>query len=342
MDDKIEVIFRALSHVCPIFLHIYPEYWVVVVKLRERCVSRFSKETILVGTSLTNQIFVLLDQAGKREGGLNHASSGMYFLRHNNTTFQDATLYRPLLCLVLQGAKELGIGTRTLTVADGQSVLVSQTLPVTSRITIAVPDRPYVALVLPLDLELLRGLVPIASAMLTGTPQDPFSISLCQTDPELEDALSRYLEQTQSENTRELLAPITLREIHARLLMGPHGEQLQKLLWHESIASRIFKATQHIQSNLSTAIGITNLAGLAGMSNSAFFEHFKSVTGTSPLQYQKDLRLLRARDALHTSNDKVSDIAFSVGYDSPAQFSREYARKFGASPKQDRTRTLTA
>ena len=73
------------------------------------------------------------------------------------------------------------------------------------------------------------------------------------------------------------------------------------------------------------------------MSSSAFFEHFKSVTGTSPLQYQKDLRLLKARDALRSSNERVSDIAFGVGYDNPAQFSREYARKFGHSPRQDRS-----
>lgn len=129
---------------------------------------------------------------------------------------------------------------------------------------------------------------------------------------------------------------------HARLMMGPHGEQLQKLLWHETTASRVFHAMQHIQSNPSTAIAIADMAERAGIGSSAFFEHFKSVTGTSPLQYQKDLRLLRARDALRSSNNKVSEIAFSVGYDSPAQFSREYARKFGISPKQDRATASAA
>jgi AraC-like DNA-binding protein len=73
------------------------------------------------------------------------------------------------------------------------------------------------------------------------------------------------------------------------------------------------------------------------MSSSAFFEHFKAVTGTSPLQYQKDLRLLRAREALRSTNEKVSEIAFTVGYESSAQFSREYARKFGVPPRQDRS-----
>ena len=81
---------------------------------------------------------------------------------------------------------------------------------------------------------------------------------------------------------------------------------------------------------------VGDLADRAGMSGSAFFEHFRAVTGTSPLQYQKDLRLLRAREALRSTNGKVSEIAFGVGYESSAQFSREYARKFGLPPRQDR------
>lgn len=294
------------------------------------------------GSPLTNRISALLSEAGIREGAYHHPDSGMHFLRHTHTTGQDATLYRPLLCLVLQGAKEVGTSTRTLTVANGQSLLVSHALPVTSRITLASPDLPYAALVLPLEIDLLRELAPNAPVQPGGTAKDPFSISLCPTDRGLEDALARYLEQSGSEATRKLLAPISLREIHARLLMGPHGEQLQRLLWHETTAGRVFGATQHIQSNLTTSIVIADLAKRAGMSPSAFFEHFRSVTGTSPLQYQKDLRLLRARDALRSSNQKVSEIAFSVGYDSPAQFSREYVRKFGNSPKQERLSTLSA
>ena len=125
-------------------------------------------------------------------------------------------------------------------------------------------------------------------------------------------------------------------EIHARLLLGPHADALQKLLWHETTASRIFQATRAIQSDLSRALVVGDLADGVGMSNSAFFEHFKAVTGTSPLQYQKDLRLLHARDTLRGSDAKVSEVAFRVGYESSAQFSREYARKFGLSPRQDR------
>jgi AraC-like DNA-binding protein len=221
-------------------------------------------------------------------------------------------------------------------VRAGQSIIVSHALPVISRITEATPERRYVALVFPLDLDVLRSLAPAVQAERGNTAADPFSIRLCDTDPSLEDALLRYLLHCEAEKTRRLLAPITSREIHARLLIGRRAPVLQRLLWHESVASRIHQATRDIHGNLSRTIVVGDLAQRAGMSTSAFFEHFKAVTGASPLQYQKDLRLLKARDALRTSGAKVSDIAFGVGYESSAQFSREYARKFGLSPRQDR------
>lgn len=290
----------------------------------------------MIPNALLGHVTAIMDRDGPAKPALAHAPSGMHFLRVPAPTGQDATVYRPLLCLVLQGAKHVGTSRKSLRVGQGQSLIVSHALPVLSRITEAAPDRPYVALVFPIDLDLLRGLAPAIPARTTQAPHDPFSISLCPSTPDMEDALLRYLHYCESPETRQLLAPITAREIHARLLLGPHAEVLQRLLWHETTASRIFEATRRVQSDLARPLVVGELAQQVGMSGSAFFEHFKAVTGTSPLQYQKDLRLLRARDALRSTNAKVSDIAFAVGYESSAQFSREYARKFGIPPRQDR------
>lgn len=284
---------------------------------------------------LLNHVTTLLDHAGVREGAMYEKNSGTHLLCHHASTGLNATIYRPLLCLILQGAKQVGSSTRTITARAGQSLIVSHTLPVIARITEASPERPYKAVVFPLDLELLRSLAP-AVLPGSGSSTDPFSICMCDTDPELEGALLRYFVQCETQDARQLLAPITSREIHARLLIGPHAPILQRLLWQETTASRIHMATREIQSSLSDTIVVSDLAQRVGMSNSAFFEQFKAVTGTSPLQYQKDLRLLKARDDLKTSRAKVSEIAFGVGYESSAQFSREYARKFGRSPRQDR------
>ena len=286
--------------------------------------------------TLLNRLSKILDRSGLRQGALFHEDSGTHLLRQEAPTGQNATVYRPLLCLVLQGAKDVGTSAKSITVRAGQSLIVSHALPVLSRITEAAPNAPYIALVFPLDLDLLRSLassvMPSSDSRLSGS----FSIHLSDTDAGIEDALRRYYSQCETDAARRLLAPITAREIHARLLMGPHGETLYKLLWHDSTASRIFQATRDIHTHLVKTIAVKDLARDVGMSSSAFFEQFKAVTGTSPLQYQKDLRLLRARDALQTSNAKVSEIAFGVGYESSAQFSREYSRKFGLSPRQDR------
>ncbi|MEY8837967.1 AraC family transcriptional regulator N-terminal domain-containing protein [Cribrihabitans sp. XS_ASV171] len=287
--------------------------------------------------ALLHHVSSLLDREGPAQSAFAHAPSGLHFLRFCKPTGQDATVYRPLLCLVLQGAKEVGTSKGTLRIADGQSLVVSHALPVVSRISEATPDRPYIALVFPIDFDLLRSLAVNVAPARAPVHLDPFSISLWQTDLEMKEALLRHLRHCECEDTRRLLAPITAREIHARLLLGPHGEPLRKLLWHETTASRIFKATREIQSNLARPLVVGHLADRTGMSSSAFFEHFKAVTGTSPLQYQKDLRLLRAREALRSTNGKVSEIAFEVGYESSAQFSREYARKFGMPPRQDRS-----
>ena len=286
---------------------------------------------------LLGQVRALLNRAGIANGGHAHPDSGMHLLIHPAVTRQEATAYRPLLCAVLQGAKEVGTSAKTVSVRAGQSLIVSHALPVISRITQASAEHPYVALVFPLDMDVLRSLAPSAPMSPTARTPDPFSICRVQTDAEIQDALLRYFRQCEVEETRLLLAPITSREIHARLLMGRQGEALQKLLWNDTTASRIYAATREIRSDLGKALVVGELAGRIGMSSSAFFEQFKAVTGTSPLQYQKDLRLLQARDALRTSGSKVAEIAFGVGYESPAQFSREYARKFGRSPRHDRT-----
>jgi AraC-like DNA-binding protein len=287
-------------------------------------------------TGLLERATALMDRSGVPQGGLAHSESGMHFLRFTAPSPQQATVYRPLLCLVLQGAKQVSAGAHSLTVAAGQSLIVSHALPVVSRISHATPETPYVALVFPFDLDLLRGLAATMPPARGARSHDPFSITLCPTYPAMEDALTRYLDQCAGDETRAVLAPITRQEIHARLLLGPHADTMQKLLWHETTVSRIFQATREIQSDLSRTVVVGDLADQVGMSNSAFFEHFKAITGTSPLQYQKDLRLLHARDALRASDAKVSEIAFRVGYESSAQFSREYARKFGQSPRQDR------
>lgn len=76
------------------------------------------------------------------------------------------------------------------------------------------------------------------------------------------------------------------------------------------------------------------------MSNAAFHRHFKAATAMSPIQYQKQLRLLEARHLLIAQPGGAAQVAFTVGYESASQFSREYARQFGLPPARDAARLL--
>ena len=218
-------------------------------------------------------------------------------------------------------------------------MLVSHDLPVSSRITEASPDAPYRALILSLDLGVLRSLYELVGEEITGT-QSARSLSAGAADPSWVEPLVRYLDLAGSPLDAQVLGPLILKEIHYRLLVSPIGVMLRNLLSVDSHASRISRSIQRIRSNFRDPLAVEDLAQLAGMSPSSFHEHFKSVTGTTPRQYQKDLRLIEARALLSRGVSSVSAAGYQVGYESPTHFSRDYARKFGCSPKHHLARVF--
>ena len=133
-----------------------------------------------------------------------------------------------------------------------------------------------------------------------------------------------------------VLAPLIEREILWRLLTGPHGGMVRQIGLADSGLSHVSRAIRWIRDNYAEPMRISDLAGLAGMSPSAFHRHFRDVTTMSPLQFQKRIRLQEARSLLVARAGDVARVGHLVGYDSPTQFSREYRRLFGAPPGQRR------
>ncbi len=259
---------------------------------------------------------------------------GLMLLRSRRPTSLNTILYKPLLCLILQGRKETYIGTRQINVAAGDSLIVSHHLPVTSRITEASEKMPYVALVLELDMAIVRSLYGEVDASQLEEAQTR-ALNVGTTDADLMHALGRLFDLVDRPLEAKVMVPLLLREIHFRLLLARHGSTLRQLLRRGSHADRIAKVITHIKQDYTNPIAVAELASLAGLSPSSFHEHFKALTATTPLQYQKDLRLLEARRLLMEGNHSVSGVALEVGYESPTQFSREYSRKFGNSPRND-------
>lgn len=287
------------------------------------------------------KIDVLFDQvqnllAYTSENGKNLATPlpGLTVLRETHTTALEATLYEPTACLILQGSKETIIGDTVLRFGAGQSLIISHDLPVVSRITEASAARPYIALVFALDLGILRDLYARVGETELETEQVS-SAAVNYTDEALIDAFSRYVALTEAPLEANILGPLIRTEIHFRLLVAPHGGMLRRLLLHGSHESSISRVITQIRQAYKRPLLVPELAKMAGMSASAFHKHFKTITATTPLQYQKNLRLMEARRLLLAEGYSVTTAAFEVGYESVTQFSREYARKFGASPRHD-------
>jgi AraC-like DNA-binding protein len=255
---------------------------------------------------------------------------GLLLLRQGSPSAFEVSLYEPVLCLILQGRKQVSIGEETLSFGPGECLLVSHDLPVSSRITKA----PYLALVFEVDIATIRRLYDeVAESALDS--EHARAAEVHRANPGLLDALRRYLALADSPADAKVLRPLLSKEIHYRLLVAPFGGMLRSLIRHDSNASAVTRAIGHIRGALRSPIAIPDLARRVGMSASAFHKHFKTVTSTTPLQYQKELRLLEARQLLKTGGASVTTAAFDVGYESPNQFSREYARKFGVPPSQD-------
>ena len=265
--------------------------------------------------------------------------AGLTILRSRKPTALEAVLYNPLLCLILQGRKETHLGMRRVSFSAGESLIVSHQLPVISRVIEATEMTPYVALVLELDLGIVRSLYDEVSEVEIEEEQAR-ALNVGKTDEALIDAMGRLVDLLDRPLEAKVMLPLVLREIHFRLLLARHGGMLRQLLRRGSHADRIAKAIAHIKQNYATPLTVAELASVAGLSPSSFHEHFKALTATTPLQYQKELRLLEARRLLMNGTHSVSSAAFEVGYESPTQFSREYSRKFGNSPRKDLTKHM--
>lgn len=244
-------------------------------------------------------------------------------------------LYRPALCVIAQGSKEIRVGPELYRYDELNLLVVSVTLPVSGMVVDASPQKPYLSLRLDIDPGELTRL--IAEAGLAGTaPRPPGrGLYLQRLDTSVLDALLRLMRLLDSPRDVPMLAPLYIREILYRLLRGPQGHLLHDLAMTDSQTHRVTRAIEWLNRNFDKALRIEDLAREVNLSPSTLHHRFKEVTALSPLQYQKQLRLQEARRLMLSEGLEVAVAGHRVGYESPSQFSREYSRLFGAPPLRD-------
>ncbi len=248
------------------------------------------------------------------------------------------SVYRPLVCFVLQGAKRMMVGSEERVFCGGQSVIVAADMPVVGRIVEANQEAPYLAIAVELEMALLREVAvqigdtcpPRSSQMQTLFADDTEGATL--------DCASRLMQLLDRPDAAPMLRPGIMRELHYWLLSGPHGPALRTLADPDSYAGRLAAAIAILRAEYRSRVPAERLAAAAAMSLTAFHKHFKMMTSLTPGKYQKRLRLIEARRLMLDEGFSASNAAFEVGYESVSQFTREYGRLFKAPPKQDMLR----
>jgi AraC-like DNA-binding protein len=257
---------------------------------------------------------------------------GLTAIRADQPGELQYAISRPLLALVVQGGKRVMLGKQTFDFGAGDSMVISADVPTVSQITHADVSKPYYALVFDLlpaviaELTVEMGIVQSGH----GAP-----IRIARTEGEVADTASRLMRLVDRPTAAAVLQKSLIREMHYWLLAGHHGATIRNLGIVDGTAQRIARAVAVIRSDYARPVRAERLAEVAGMSSSTFHKHFRSVTSLSPLQFQKQLRLIEARRMMLSDGASASTAAYAVGYESVPQFTRDYGRFFGSPPVRE-------
>jgi AraC-like DNA-binding protein len=250
-----------------------------------------------------------------------------------------------VLAVIAQGGKRIALGERVYEYHAGQYLVASLDLPISGSHWHASKAEPALGFGLVLEPSAVASV--LLDAADHGAPLPPrrspagaapSALGVGDASGELLDAVVRLVRLLDSPRDQGVLAPMIKREILWRLMTGPVGETVRQLGLADSGLAHIGGAVRRITANYREPFRVDDLARSCGMSTSAFHRNFQAVTGFSPIQFQKQIRLQRSRLMLMTGVDDVATIGYRVGYDSASQFNREYRRKFGLPPGRDAAR----
>lgn len=287
----------------------------------------------LAGRSIT-----LADQIARWTVGKNRFDGpipGLALHRWEAPTAPTSYLLPPSLCLIGQGRKRLFLGEGAYVYDAHRFLMTAVDLPVVTQIIEASSDKPYLGLTLELDLRMVAQVMLGSDGVLARPSTDRLGVAVSQVSLRLLDAFQRLIDLLDQPKDIAVLALLVQQEIIYHLLTSEQGPRLRHITSIDNHGYRIARAIDWLKNNFNQRLRIEDLANKAGLSTSAFHNHFRSVTAMSPLQFQKKMRLNEARRLMLTEHMEVATAAYEVGYESPSQFSREYSRQFGVPPMRD-------
>jgi AraC-like DNA-binding protein len=267
------------------------------------------------------------------------AIAGLTIWHSTARTAPTPAMYDPKVYLLLQGAKRLSVGGKRFDFRAGGYAISSVGVPFTGEVIEASEARPYLALGLALNVGLVTELLLTMETAVEEAQATP-ALAFSQLNEAIIEPAYRLLRLLDTPADIAMLAPLAERELYYRLLQGSMGHTLRQAVRHHPRFAQIRSAVAWISDNAHRAMSVSHVAREVGMSLTSFHRHFKLVTGLSPLAFQRQVRLLHARQLLGVASTSVAAVAYQVGYASAAQFSREYSNLFGTPPVRDTVRAL--
>lgn len=260
---------------------------------------------------------------------------GLALASFSEPTEPKSGIYEPCICLVAQGAKRAILEDEEYIYDTNHYLISSVGLPVVAHVMEASREKPFLGLFLRIDLRIVAQLMMESSLPIASSKQSDRGMAVSKVSVALLNAFQRLIDLLDQPGDIPILAPLILKEILYRLLMGEQGPRLRQIASTGSHGHKIARAIDWLRVNYAQQLKIEHLAKDIGMSTSTFHHYFRAITAMSPLQYQKKIRLLEARRLMLTEQQDATSAAIQVGYESPSQFSREYKRQFGAPPLRD-------
>lgn len=271
---------------------------------------------------------------GPADGANSTAIPGLSIYRRSATSEPVSAVYERSIFLVTQGRKQARVGDDFFVYDPDHYLVTSVPLPVVSQILVASEARPFLSLAIDVELAAVRELMSRAGDILDPRATEPpqRGLASCPVTAPIRDIAGRLIALLDQPRDISVLAPLYLRELLYHVLKGPRGGFLRAVAMGQGQQRAIGEVLAAIHGDCTRTFTVAELAAIAGMSDSVFYEAFKAVTASTPTQYIKRLRLQDAHRQITLGLSNVSEAAYGVGYKSLSQFSREFTRVFGASP----------
>lgn len=291
-------------------------------------------------TDKLDKLAELLDQHIPYEGVI-HESGIKCFTSYKSSSpyVRVPVVYETGIVIGVQGKKNVYVGKKKYEYGNGKNLALFLPIPVESELIEASPDKPCICAGIRIDpgrmADLLLKIEQIEGGTVKPAVSNPSGIFPFQLNDSLLDATIRLVETLANPRDAAILGDIIIDEIYYQLLCSEHGNEMRFFLRQSGQIKRISRAVEHIHQNLHRPVSVGNLAEMVNMSRTGFYEYFRKVMHLPPLQYAKSIKLNKARIFIQNGGC-AGEAGYLVGYNSPAQFSREYKRQFSITPTEEK------